>query len=203
VIGQEKVDAKINTNYGTVMFPSTHDITPKNLSEYLCVLRKLLDVGNNVLIVSKPHWSCITVICEAYDNYKEQITFRFTIGSTENSILELWEPKAPNFDERLACLEYAYHRGYRTSVSCEPFLDSYPAHVYEAVSPYLRGSFWLGKVRNFDSRVDLTGVTDEQKHRYVEPLKKLQQDSFVKSVAGILKDKPFVKFKDSIRKVVE
>ena len=202
-INEKKVDMPHKKKYdGVVMYPTTHDITQANLSQYLTVLRKLLDAGNQVLIVSKPHWPCITVICEAYDSYKEQITFRFTIGSTENDVLEFWEPGAPGFKERMACLAYAYHRGYRTSVSCEPFLDAYPTHVYEAVSSFLTESFWLGKVRNFNSRIDLTGVTEEEKHRYVEPLRKLQQDSVIKAVAAALKDKPFVKFKESNCKVV-
>ncbi len=39
VINQKKVDAKYPKHQGTVMFPSSHDITERNLAEYLCVLR--------------------------------------------------------------------------------------------------------------------------------------------------------------------
>ena len=87
-IDEKKVDAAhLKTYRGVVMFPTTHDITPANLSQYLCVLRKLLDAGNRVLIVSKPHWECITVICNAHLEYKRQIEFRFTIGSTDEDVL--------------------------------------------------------------------------------------------------------------------
>jgi len=36
-----------------VMFPSSHDITPTNLAGCLTVLKKLLEVGNEVLIVNR------------------------------------------------------------------------------------------------------------------------------------------------------
>ncbi|RKY06326.1 MAG: hypothetical protein DRP56_07630, partial [Planctomycetota bacterium] len=67
IVNFAKVNKGYKKNYGTVMLPSTHDITPLNLSEYLCVMRKLLDAGNNVLIVSKPHFDCIRVIVNAYE----------------------------------------------------------------------------------------------------------------------------------------
>ena len=203
VINQNKVDQSYKKKVeGGIMFPSTHDITEKNLGEYLRVLGKLLDAGNQVLIVSKPNWYCIETICKIYRKHKDQIKFRFTIGSTIDEVLRFWEPNAPNFVARRSCLEYAFHAGFKTSVSCEPYLDANPTHVYEAVKDYLTDSFWLGKLRNFNSRVDLTGATDDDMRRYVNPLKRLQGDDFVLGVVKVLKDKPFMKFKDSIREVI-
>jgi hypothetical protein len=200
---QNRVDKKRGKCNGVVMYPSTHDVTPLNISEYLVVLRRHLDAGNQVLIVSKPHWQCITVICEAYQHYKNQITFRFTIGSTNDDVLSFWEPNAPNLTERISCLEYAFYKGFKTSVSVEPMLDAYPQYVYEACLKYITNSIWFGLLRNFNSRVDLTGATDEQIAKYVEPLKKIQASrERVNELVKMMDDKPFVMWKDSIRKVI-
>ena len=109
---------------GLVGFPSSHDIFPEILDAYLTVLGKLLRAGNQVLIVSKPRIDCIKPICEACHFFKDKIIFRFTIGAMDDEILKLWEPNAPGYEERRACLEFAYDQGFRTSVSMEPMLDT-------------------------------------------------------------------------------
>jgi len=202
-VNQKVVDAPQGKKLGTIMIPSSHDITPSILPEFLCVLRKLLDAGNQVLIVSKPHWQCITLICEAYQEFKEQIMFRFTIGSMDDDILSFWEPNAPNFSERLTCLQYAFYKGYKTSVSCEPYLDPYVIYTYTACKPYITDSFWIGKLRGFNSRVNLDGVTDEQRLKFVDTLKAAQSDPVVKSFYRLLDGQPYIQWKDSIREVVE
>lgn len=205
VIDNAKVDKPRKKKYaGTVMSPTTHDITEANLSQYLCVLRKLLDAGNNVLIVSKPHWQCITVICEAYAEYKDQIEFRFTIGSTKDEVLSFWEPGAPKFEERLSCLQYAFEKGYKTSVSCEPFLDPYPWYTYAACIEYITESFWIGKLNKFGRRVDLSGVSTEDTERFVNPLRKCLADIVIKQIHRTMSSEkyPLVRWKHSIREVV-
>ena len=62
------------------MFPTTHDITPRNLKTCMIVLQHLLDGGNRVLIVSKPHLDCIKTICKTFADRRDMILFRFTIG---------------------------------------------------------------------------------------------------------------------------
>jgi len=167
------------------------------------VLRKLLDAGNDVLIVSKPHWQCITLICDRFKEHRDKILFRFTIGSTDNDVLAFWEPGAPNFQKRLACLQYAFQTGYKTSVSCEPYLDPYVVYTYTACKPYITDSFWVGKLRHFNCRVKLDDATPEQIKKYVEPLKAAQNDDVVKSIHKLLYDKSFVMWKDSIRDVIQ
>jgi hypothetical protein len=202
VINQAKVDKHRGKYPGVVMFPSTHDVTPLNFSEYLTVLRRLLDAGNQVLVVSKPHWQCITVLCEAYQEYKSQIMFRFTIGSMDDAVLGFWEPNAPNFAERLSCLEYAFHKGFRTSVSCEPYLDPYVVYTYTACKPFITDSFWVGMLRHFERRVDLTGATAEQIEKFVKPLKAAQGLDVVKGIHRLLDGQPFIHWKDSIREAL-
>ncbi len=164
---------------------------------------KLLDMGNDVLIVTKPSWAVVPLICEAYSEHKEHILWRFTIGSADNKTLAFWEPSAPRFEERLSCLQYAYHRSFKTSVSCEPYLDPYIDHIYAATRQYITESFWIGMLRNFESRVELSDVADEDIKRFVTPLRNAQQKQVVKSIYEMMKDKPLVKFKDSVRKLLE
>jgi len=120
----KKLEEKPRFYKGRIMFPTQHDILPKYLDKTIIYLRKLLDVGNEILIVSKPHIECVKAMCNEFEKYKKQIVFRFTIGSPNNDVLKFWEPGAPDYDERLTSLKYAFTKGYTTSVSCEPILDN-------------------------------------------------------------------------------
>ena len=60
-----------------------------------------------------------------------------------NEVLKFWEPGAPSFDERIACLKYAYEAGYATSISCEPMLDDKIDLVIDAVRPDVTHSIWI------------------------------------------------------------
>ena len=94
---------------GRVMFPSSHDITPHFLVECLEVIDGLLDAGNRLLIVSKPHFQCIDALCHRYERrlQRSAITLRFSITARDDRILRYWEPGAPPYAERLACLKMA------------------------------------------------------------------------------------------------
>lgn len=187
-----------------VMFPSRHDITTLNVNECLCVLKKLLDADNNVLIVTKPHWNVVPLMCEALLEYRRQIVWRFTIGSTSDETLKFWEPGAAGFQERLSCLQYAFQKGYETSVSCEPCLDGLAAeYVYAATVEYITDSFWIGLLRNFKSRVDLKDVAYEQIAKFIRPLQIFNDSKMcVNALYELFKDKPYIKWKDSIRKII-
>jgi hypothetical protein len=113
------------------------------------VLKKLIVVGNRVLLVSKPRNAFIAKICDDYKSYRNNILFRFTIGSTNDHILSFWEPDAPSYDERKSALEYAFKSGYRTSVSIEPMLD--PDNIEELVddlAPFINQSIWIGTMNH-------------------------------------------------------
>jgi DNA repair photolyase len=109
-VNQTQLEKKAKKVDGFIMFPSSHDITPINLSSSIAFLRKLLKTGNNVLIVSKPHFEVIKTICEEFSSYKKNILFRFTIGSIDSNTLKFWEPDAPDYNERKKCLKYAYDK---------------------------------------------------------------------------------------------
>ena len=86
------------------------------------------------MVVSKPHLPCIETICSQMPAYKQQITFRFTVGLLDDDLRAFWEPGAPSFNERLASLRHAFEAGYQTSVSAEPLLEPWSVQT-------LAGSF--------------------------------------------------------------
>ena len=107
---------------GVVMFPTTHDITPRFLKRSLKTIKNLL-ANNQVLIVSKPHLLVVRALCKELADRKKDILFRFTIGSLNKSTCVFWEPGAPPRRERIAALKHAFDRGFSTSVSIEPMLE--------------------------------------------------------------------------------
>lgn len=184
---------------GTTMFPSSHDITPNNLFACLIVLRKLLRAGNRVLIVSKPHPECIKAICRIFTGYREQILFRFTIGSLDNEILSIWEPNAPGYDERKEALKYAFDKGYQTSVSVEPMLDS--EHIIELVKdllPFVTDALWIGMMNHTRS----IRVGNETVAKELERVLEGQSDEKILAIYDKLKSNPKIKWKSHIKKVV-
>lgn len=187
---------------GRVMFPTTHDITPGNIDACMVVLGKLLKVGNDVLIVSKPHVECVTRLCEELVEYKGQILFRFTLCSNDDGVLRFWEPGAPPFAERLASLKYAYDHGFHTSVSCEPMLDAGIDKVIEAVEPYVTDSIWLGRANRLRHVVAMNCPGNGAVRGRTDELIALWDDDAVNVLYQRYKDHSKIRFKDSIKKVV-
>lgn len=185
------------------MFPSSHDITPKHLKECLFILHKTLAFGDEVLIVSKPHYVCIKAICGDFQAYRNKILFQFTIGSADSDILKFWEPNAPDFDERLKCLKHAVNYGYETSVSCEPMLDDNVEDVIRVVRPHVTDSIWLGKPNRLLGILTLNGFKEDQETmiRAMQLLESLSDD-YIRELHAKYKNDPLIKWKDSIKKVV-
>lgn len=126
------------------MFPTSHDIFPEILDETLIVLRKILEVGNSVLITTKPHKECIYAICDEFAELRDQITFRFTITTNNNHLIERYEPNAPRYDERYEAMQFAYEHDFTTSVSIEPFLDETPFYLIDEISGIVNDEIWIG-----------------------------------------------------------
>lgn len=122
-----------------IMYPTQHDILPDHIHYNIDYLKRWLSIGNSILIVSKPHIACIQRICDEFTKYKDQILFRFTIGSLNNEVLKFWEPNAPAYEERKASLQYAFDVGYQTSVSCEPILDEDISMMVYDLLPFVTG----------------------------------------------------------------
>lgn len=200
VVNQKAVDKKYYEKNGTIMAFTQHDISKSNIDACLIVLKKLLKAGNKVLIVSKPHLYCIMKLCKELNIYKDNMLFRFTIGSADNEVLKFWEPNAPDFKERFASLQRAFYLGFQTSVSCEPMLDGEINKVVELVKPYTTDAIWLGKMNFAEDRLRINGELEAIEK--AKELMKLQSDDFIKNLYETYKDDPQVKWKDSIKQIV-
>jgi len=183
---------------GTVMVPTTHDIVPRFLDESLEVIGKLLDTGDKVLIVSKPHIDCVRRICQEFRQARERIMFRFSIGAWSDEILAYWEPAAPTLSERQASLHLAYGKGFVTSVSMEPLLQPERVELLvERLSPFVSDSLWIGKLNQIDRR-----TVPSTRRGEIDRVKAGQTDKAVRRVYERLKDHPLVKWKESYKKVL-
>jgi len=185
---------------GTVMFPTTHDITLIHLPACIEVIGHILDAGNKLLIVSKPHLMAIEAICKWFILRREQILFRFTIGSTDDSILSYWEPGAPPYAERLASLKHAHSAGYETSVSIEPMLDA-PGldRLITDIRPLITDSIWIGKMNHIRFPIPV----DPEGHCFhVAVIAAGQTDGSIRTIYNRYKGEPKIKWKESIKQVV-
>jgi len=190
-----------------VMYPSAHDIRPEHLQENMEFLSHILEAGNEVLIVSKPHLICIKEICKKFAAYKDKILFRFTIGSADDAVLKFWEPGAPGFKERLECLKWAHKKGFATSVSCEPMLDNNIEKVVKKVSPYVTETIWIGKINHLigvtgRGRLDFNGHNDPETLAKAHELIAWQSDDQVMKLYALYKDDPKIMWKESIKKII-
>lgn len=180
---------------GRVMFPTSHDIIDIPEVEEVCfkTLEKLLKSGNELLVTTKPRLSVIRKIDDRFSLDKEKIQFRFTITSCNDEFLKFWEPNAPLFQERMQSLIYAFEKGYKTSVSIEPFLDYNPEPLVKAVAAYSTESIWIGKM-NYIPR---NGIGEIEAPFY-EDVRRNYEVSHLMEIYANLKTQPKVRFKDSI-----
>lgn len=195
-INRKIVDSTFKKYNGRVMFPSTHDIFDTYEAKKACftVIEKLLKVGNNLLITTKPKLSIIKEITSLFAKYQSQIQFRLTITSIDNNILLFWEPNAPLFQERLDSLKYAFKKGFKTSVSIEPFLDKHPDKLVNIVFPFVTESIWIG-IMNYISQ---NGINEQDKKQY-QDIRKNYELSNLQDIFSKYKEYPKIRFKDSIK----
>lgn len=202
---EEKFSKRVNLKKypkgrGVVMFPSTHDITAFNVKEYIRVARLILQSGNFLLIVSKPRVDIIEQVCAGLADYKDQVLFRFTIGTLSEPVSLLWEPGAPCPDERVDALILAWHQGYRTSVSIEPMLEGVEQTIelVGRVEACVTDSIWIGKMNKVEQRVQVCPEILPA----VESIKRFQSDENIVRLYNRLNRHRFVMWKDSISEVV-
>ena len=200
VVNKKAVGEERKLLDGTVMFPTTHDITPGNLDACIIVLKKLLEAGNHVLIVSKPRREIIDLLCHLFQDFKNQILFRFTIGVREKGLSEFWEPGAPCFIERIQSLVIAYDEGFKSSVSMEPLLE--PWNIRSLVG-YVQGtvtdSIWIGSANKLRQR---TGWTLPGDHPEILRLLEWQTPEQMREIYEQLKGNPKIRWKDSYKKAL-
>jgi len=203
VVNQKAVDKNYRKLNGVCMYPSSHDITPGTLDASLTVLKKILEEGNDVLIVTKPRYDIIDMLCDELKAHKEHILFRFTIGSSDSATLKFWEPGAPSFEERILALEYAYQKGFNTSISMEPVLDLIPEKVVEKVYEMVTNDIWIGLPNKLNQRLKVNGYgDDEQVMRASAELQSGQSNEWVLKLVEKYADDQKIRWKDSVRKVI-
>jgi DNA repair photolyase len=208
IIREHDVNKKHKLYDGRVGFPTSHDITPSNIDSYLIVLKKLLNFGNEVLIVSKPNFECIKRICDESTQYKDNILFRFSIGAMDNKILSFWDNKAPLYEERKNSLQYVFNNGYQTSVSMEPLLDSSNVvKVANDLVEYVTDFIWIGKMNRAGNVKNITEVDDEQiLLDQIDIIKNGQTDEKILEIFNKFEKKPEllkkIKWKKSYKEVL-
>lgn len=159
---QKMMNKKFKKREGTIMTPSSHDITESNIDLAIAVFKNLLKPGNNILIVSKPKQELIEQICQEINPWKGQVLFRFTIGTLNDKVRKKWEPDAPSISDRLGALEYAHKKGWRTSVSVEPFLDDTIIDLVEYLLPFVTDTIWIGPMNKIHVPQILWSKTEDQ-----------------------------------------
>lgn len=184
-----------------IMFPSTHDITPECLDICMDAMKRILSKGHEILVVTKPHYECICEICGRFPAFKKKILFRFTIGSTSDTVLKVWEPNAPSYYDRLSSLQEASLQDYQTSVSCEPMLDTHVEDIVQAVDHYVTDTIWIGLMNDMKQRLKLNGASSEI-HKLGEELTKQFSREMICDLYDRLKDNPKIRWKDSIKKML-
>lgn len=185
---------------GVVMFPTAHDIVPAFMDECLTTIKNLL-AKNCVLVVTKPHLSVVKYLCENLADDHDRLLFRFTIGSPNPTICRFWEPGAPEPSERFLALMYAWQRGYATSVSIEPMLDSVDEtmRLVKGVDPFVTDSIWIGKMQRIPVKHNLHVAGFAQAR---DRIRNQQRDEEILRLVSRLQANPKVRWKDSVQKVL-
>jgi len=202
VIDLDKLNKAIEKKADSVLYPNTHDITPRHLPLHLTYIRKLLEVYPQVTIISKPNLESIKAICKAFPEYRGSITFLFTIGTLDDEIRKFWEPKAPSIPERLECLKYAHSQGFKTSVIAEPMLDNNPDELVKRVKPFVTDVIWLGNGKRMLQRVSCNGHKDAETKARVRQLEAWQSEENTRALYQRLNVDPQVRWKETIQLIV-
>ena len=201
-LNERAFNAKVPKGHALTMFPSTHNISPEFLGPCEEKIRQILDSGSDILIVLKPRLEVVTSICTRFKTEKERIIYRFTIGSTDNEVLKFWEPGAPSFEERKACLKYAFEHGFETSVSCEPWWGGDIDSLISTLRPYVTNSIWIGKMNQGKARMKVNGHWNPLTEAKYNELMVEYADEKILAIYDRYKDDPLIRWKESIAKVV-
>ncbi len=184
-----------------VMFPTAHDLTPRFVRKSLRTIENLLADENQVLIVTKPHFSVVKALCRQLRSQKQSVLFRFTIGSLDKKLCAFWEPQAPPPAERVRALRYAFNRGFRTSVSIEPMLGSVDETIQlvRRLDPFVTDTLWIGKMQRipFKRNKHIPGFLDAR-----NLIREQQEDSEILRMVRLLRKHPKVRWKDSVKEVI-
>jgi DNA repair photolyase len=118
----------------------------------------------------------------------------------DDTILDFWEPGAPDFKERLACLKHAYRKGFRTSVNIEPMLDvPNVVKLFRQLTPYVNVFINIGMMERVGPNVQPKTQREKAAVRRIE---ENQTDDKIREIYQALKDEPLARWGRSISKVL-
>lgn len=192
-----------------VMLPSSHDIDNRNIDEAIEILGRLLERDNKVLIVTKPRFSTISSLIRflkspACRKCNGMVTFRLTVGTSDDRLLQRFEPGATTFHERFMALRELYIAKIPAGVSAEPLLGGLETFddLYLRVRKFMTGQIWVGKMNSPRQRIRMNteGTFDE---KLIDWVVRKQSDEEMLRLYDRYKDDPKVAFKDSIRNIVK
>jgi adenosyl cobinamide kinase/adenosyl cobinamide phosphate guanylyltransferase len=153
---QDRVDKGYRKRPGRIMLPSAHDITPATCEAVATVASKLLEAGNELVIVTKGDGPSLQAVADKLHlctGARERVLWRVTIGCLEDRCRQFWEPHAPTIDMRLEVLRWLRKEGWQTSVSCEPLLEPRRAvALVTTVAPFVSETIWIGTCRELRAR---------------------------------------------------
>jgi DNA repair photolyase len=179
---------------GGIMFPTTHDLHIEHVDWWGPFLKEMLENGNEVLIVSKPEYAAIHWICQCLQNYRDQIEFRFTIGTNDDATAKYWEPGAPSPSDRLMCIARARTMEYRVSISMEPLLMEDPKEMIDnLLMGWITGEIWIGCMNHYALN---PAIPEEARQIYIQSRENLQR------VYESLKDNSQIRWKDSVQNLL-
>ena len=184
------------------MYPSAHDIRFADIYFHLTFLKNFLKSGSPILIVSKPTSLVVSILCHELMPFRDQIEFRFTIGSYRNDVLAFYEPNAPNYDERFAASMVAWTNGFKVSLSIEPMLDTHPDRIIKDVKDFITGDIWVGKLNHPKARLVANGHRDKI-DRVMELAEWQSKDENILRIVERLSKYPNLRWKDSIQEVIK
>lgn len=208
-VNEELTFPQVKRKPGVVMFPTQHDFTPNTLEHCIVHLAYLLEARNNVLVVTKTGLDTVGRMFDVLKRFpREQSEIRFTLSHYGAAVGNFWEPHAPPIKDRLDGLALAKALGVRTSVSCEPWLDSLEALIdtVAAVSPSVTETIWIGHANKLRSRTlwtDKVYPADVGKiQAAIDIIEARQTPDAARAVYDALKGNPKVRWKDSYQKML-
>ena len=192
-IEHPRATAKAKKHKGRTMFPTTHDLHYEHVDWWGPYLHRLLELGNDVLIVTKPELNSMKWICKNLKEFSDQIEFRFTMGTDDSAVLKYWEPGAPTGIFRLCAIDYVQKAGFRTSWSMEPLLDKYPELFIAIWGSSFTGEIWIGCMNHYNFN---PVIPEEARQMEIQSKENMQR------IYNALKDNPKIRWKDSVQKLL-
>ena len=82
-------------------------------------------------------------------------------------------------------------------------LDDSTEELVKSLLPYITDSIWIGKANFLLRRLKMNGTDDPETIRKAQELISMQSDEKIKILYKKLKDNKMIKWKESIKKIVD